>query len=144
MAQATNRERVLELAVNADLYERHTAAVEADTAAGPVARNGVEPAAETGRTRHSRYFRNLGIRHTDNDAYELWMPRADAAGITVEHRNCAPVRRGCRRVHYFEVRDGLNDRPAAVPAVDSRVVEQVIHHGNPLIGSDRCSPERPV
>src|SRR5216684_2534436 len=82
LSRRTQRVRV-ESAVKAALYERHAAAIEADAAAGPVAPNGIEPAAETGRTRHSRYVRDLGIRHTDSDAYELWMPRADAVGIAV-------------------------------------------------------------
>src|SRR5882672_2135335 len=135
---------LVESAVKAALHERHAATIEADAPAGPVARNGIKPAAETKRTWHSSHVRNLGIRHTDNDAFELWMPRADAAGIAVEHRNRPPVRRGCRRVQYFEVRNSLNDRAAAVPAVDSRVVEQVIHHGNPLRVCNYWNPARAV
>lgn len=126
------------------MHERRTAALEADTAAGPVARNGVEPTAETGRTRHSRDVRNFGIRHSENDASELWMSRADAVRITVEHGNRPQVRQDCRRVHDFEVRNSLNDRPATVPAVDSRVVEQVIHHGDPMLGRDHWNPDRGV
>jgi hypothetical protein len=79
--------RLLELAVDADLHERRPTAVEADAAAGPVARNGIEPTVKTRRTRHSRHVRNFGIRHADDDAFELRMPRADAVRIAVEQRN---------------------------------------------------------
>jgi hypothetical protein len=45
-------------------------------------------------------------------------------------------------MHYVEVRDGLNYSPAAVAAVDSRVVEQIIYHGDPLLGSNHRNPAR--
>src|SRR6266851_3070102 len=77
---------LVESAVKAALHERHAATIEADAPAGPVARNGIKPAAETKRTWHSSHVRNLGIRHTDNDAFELWMPRADRSSIETARR----------------------------------------------------------